>query len=231
MKAEMKVLTEFLNLVRMNEIQQCLLKFTDKGLEVGAMSPAGSHMAKGLLYKTAFKDYQAIGNVGIDELEKVNKIFKKLGSEVELKVKGNLMEANAIKKSLEIELVDEKFIEQHDLNKEIPFDTEFKMDAKVLAEFLDDIKMTSDSMIILETVDGGVKFYNTGKYKFNYNVSSEGTLKGSKVKFGEPFVSVFDNVKDGEISFAVMSDSPLTANVKTEHYEIKFMVAPRVTDE
>lgn len=230
MKVDMKLLTEFLKLIRMNEVQQCLLKFTDKGLEVSVASPATSHMAKGLLYKEAFKDYQAIGNVGVDELEKVNKIFKTLGKEFLLKVKGNIMEVDATKKSVELELVDEKFIEQLDLDKEIPFDTEFKIDAKVLNEFLSDVKLTSDSLVIIETVEGGVKFYNTGKYKFNYNLNSEGTIKGTVVKFGEPFMQVFDNVSEGELNFKVKTDTALTANLKNDNYEIKFMVAPVVTD-
>ena len=228
MKIETAILDEFLTHARMGEVETCLLNFTEKGLEICTMSVANTHSVNALLKASAFKEYAAIGNVGVDELSKLIKIFKRLGKELEFEVEGNLLTAKGGKKELRFELVDEKFIEEKGKMPELELTTSFKIDGKIVLGFLTDAKMNTDTSIIFETVENGVKVTNTGKYKFTHNIDSEGTKGGVKVKFGQPLLESLGAIKDGEVIFKVKDEYPVVIEYNKEHFEIKMAVAPQV---
>ena len=112
MKIESSILEEFLVLTKMKEVETCLLQFNENGLFVSVMSAANSHQSNSLLKKEAFIEYEPIGNIGVDDLSKLIKVFKRLGKELEFSVEGNMLIAKGAKKILKFELVDEKYIEK-----------------------------------------------------------------------------------------------------------------------
>lgn len=228
MKIETAILEEFLNKARMGEIETCLLEFGENGLYISAMSPANSHKSDSLLKKEAFAEYEPIGNVGVDDLSRLIKVFKRLGKELDFKIEGNLLVATGAKKTLKFELVDEKFIEKKKDMPDMKHTTTFTIPAKSVSEFLKDAQMNKDVAIYFETVDGGVKVMNDGKYKFTHNFDSEGTKGGEKIKFGAPLLSALNGIDTGDLVFRVKTDYPLLVDHKTDKYEITFLVAPRV---
>ena len=228
MKIETNTIVEFLKNFRMGEIQTCLLEFKEEGLFISAMSLTNSYRADVYLNKLAFKEYTPIGNIGVDDLDKLINVFKRLGKELEFSVEGNLCIAKGNNKELLFELIDEKFIEKP---KELPnmeHSTSFVLSAKDFNECLTDASMNKDTSMTFETVDGGVKISNTGKYKFNRYFNSEETKSGVKVSFGQPISSALGGLKDGIIKFSVKTDYPLLAEIKDEHFELTFMIAPLV---
>lgn len=228
MKIETAILEEFLTKARMGEVETCLLQFGEHGLFISAMSLANSHKSDSLLKKEAFKEYEPIGNLGVDDLSKLIKVFKRLGKELEFTVEGNMLIATGAKKTLKFELVDEKFIEKTKDMPDMEHATTFTIPGKSVAEFLKDAQMNKDVAIGFETVDGGVKVTNTGKYKFTHNFDSEGTKGGEKIKFGAPLLSALGDIDDGELVFHAKTDYPILIDYKKENYEITFLVAPRV---
>ena len=228
MKIDTKIMEEFLTKIRMDEVETCLLDFSEEGLKVSVMSIANTHKVDAILHKKAFKEYEPIGKIGVDELSKLIKVFKRLGKELEFSVEGNLLVAKANKKELKFELVDEKFIEATKPTPEMEHSTSFKVDGKIMNECLTDAQMSKDVAFKIETVDGGVKISNTGKYRFSRNIDSEGTKGGEVVKFGEPLYKILKEIKEGEIVFEIKTDFPILATTKTDLYEMTFLAAPRV---
>lgn len=228
MKIESNVLEEFLKIIRMNEVEQCLMNFNDKGLEITAASQTAHNMGSGLLEKKHFKDYTELGSIGVDDLSKLKNILKKNKGDVELSVKGNVMQMSFEKKELEFSLVDEKYIEKSPGDKEIPFDTVIRLSAEQLNDFFSDISINTDEVIHIHTVDKGFKLFNSGKYKFTHNIDSEETKEGTKVNFKEPFFNTLTAVKKGDVTLQIKTDYPATVFYETETAKYKFIIAPRV---
>lgn len=228
MKIKNEILEDFLKKTRMGEVDTCLLEFKEDGLHIDAATLAKTHKCVSFLKKESFEEYAPIGNVGVDDLGKLIGVFKRLGKELEFEVEGNMLQAKGPKKELRFELVDEKFIKKSKDLPDMKHDTTFTIPATNVADFLKDVNMNVDASIIFETVDGGVKLYNTGKYKFTHNFDSEGTKAGSKAKFGPPIINAIEGINKGDMTFHIKSDYPLLVDYKTDNYEMTFLVAPRV---
>ncbi len=231
MKIETKVLEGFLSKIRMGEIDSCLLDFRDDGLFVNVMGVAQVSSVNGLLNKSAFDEYTAIGRIGVDNLGKIIQIFKRLVKNVDITIEGNLLSAKGASKELKFSLVDEKFIGEPKPSPDLKHDTSFIVPATTITEFFKDVQSNKDTSIMFETVENGVKMYNSGKYVFTYNIESEGTVKGTHVRMGSPLIDALSEIKEGNIKFNVSTDYPLIAEIKTDNYYINYLVAPRVDND
>ena len=228
MKIESKTLVEFLKIIRMNEVNDCLMNFNDEGLMISLASKTAYNFGNGTLKKEHFKDYIELGIVAVDNLDQLVTIFKKFKGEIDLRVKGNVMMISNDKKKLEFELMDENFIKPFIFDKQLKYDNIIKIPPDKLKTFFDDISINTDECIFIETVNDGFKLYNTGKYKFTYNIKSEGTKEGVKVQFKEPFYNTLIALTENEIEIKVKSDYPATVSYKTDTAEFEFIIAPRV---
>src|SRR6056297_2029508 len=98
MKIKTNKLKQFLNEIRMGEIQECMFQFKEDGMYVSVMSTANTHQAKGTLKKEAFEEYEPIGNLGISELTRFITNIGRMGDMLDFEVKGNLFIAKNNKK-------------------------------------------------------------------------------------------------------------------------------------
>lgn len=231
MKIEKKTMVDFLKEVSMNEVDSCLLRFEEDGLRVDASSRSQTHNSYGFLPKDKFEEYVAIGNVGVDELTTIIKIFSRLGKELEFEIEGNLLTCKGKNTEVRIPLVEEKFIEEVKPVPSIDFVTEYKLNVKDVNAFIADCSHNKDFKIIIETVSDGVKLKNTGKFGFTYNLEAEGAVKGESVKLGKPLIQVMKNVEDGVISVSEKTDYPLLIEHDTDNYNVKFIMAPVIKNE
>ena len=231
MKIEKNVLIDFLKKIRMEQVDQCLLDFTDKGLYVEAVTADATSMVHATLKKENFVDYVALGKVGVDELSVLVQVFNRLEKEIEFNVEGNLLTAKTNSKELKLELVDETFITpMPDVPKLQEFTTSFNVNGKELIDFIQDTQLNKDILVRIETVENGLILSNDGKYKFTRNIKSEGTKGGVKLKFGEPFVKMFKNIDD-TIAFEAKPDYLIKAVIENDKYKIQFLLAPRIDAE
>ncbi len=231
MKIEKNVLIDFLKKIRMEQVDQCLLDFTDKGLYVEAVTADATSMVHATLKKENFVDYVALGKVGVDELSVLVQVFNRLEKEIEFNVEGNLLTAKTNSKELKLELVDERFITpMPDVPKLQEFTTSFNVNGKELIDFIQDTQLNKDILVRIETVENGLILSNDGKYKFTRNIKSEGTKGGVKLKFGEPFVKMFKSIDD-TIAFEAKPDYLIKAVIENDKYKIQFLLAPRIDAE
>jgi hypothetical protein len=230
MKIQTKILEDFINKIQMGTIETCLLNFTETGLVIKNASSDAACMCEGLLKASAFEDYTALGEVGVDNLTTLKKVLKRLGKELVFEIEGNSLSAKGNKKELSFELVSAQFIETPKEFPKLLHPTSFKILSAKLQEFFKDISESSikDAVVTLTSVENGVKLSNTGKYKFTYNVDSEGTKGGEKVSFGQPILNALKAFTDGELVCSLKSDYPMAVVYASEHVKISVLIAPRV---
>lgn len=230
LKLKTDILVDFLEKVRMNSVDTVILNFKDDGLNVKAFSITNTFVCESILYSESFDEYESIGTIGVDRLDKLINVFGRMSDYLEFKVEGNLLTAKDDKKELSFKLMEEKFIDEKKI-PDVDFETSFTLKGKTLKEFLKDAqKENKDVRLIFKTVEDGIHMSNTGKYQFKYKIDNEGTEEGVRVKMGKPFLDVFDNINKGEIKFFVKTDSLMRAIFETDEYKIKYTIAPLSKD-
>lgn len=233
MKIDGKTICSFLEELRMNQVESVLLRFDSDGLRVNTISSTQTNMASALLHASAFTDYEAKGNAGVESLSTLIKVFKRMGKEIEFNIEGNLMTMKGGKKQLQFEFVDEKFIEENTYTLNLEYGTSARVPVDTIHDFLGDVKdaNTTDDRTNIATVNDGVKLYNSGKYHFTHYIDSEGTKGGYTLEFGVAFNQLMKNIKDGELILHFGSDEekgdyPLKVERNTDTYSITFFTVP-----
>jgi hypothetical protein len=212
-------------------ISEILLKFDPDGLRGVGSSPPQQARASGLLRPKAFREYEPIGTVALNDVITVRKIFERFGDmEIAISKSGNLLSVKGATKKVDIELVDESFIPADRGEPNIQFENSFQISSQAMKEIFDDAMLSKDSSLMIKTEDGKVIFSNTGKYKFATEIIAAGVKAGTSAKFGEPLIDAISYLK-GMLTFHVRKDFPAKIEEKDELYEISIIAAPMVVDE
>lgn len=233
MKIETKKIVEFLNKIKMSGTQlvsECIFKFEKNGLNIITNSLANQSRIAGILKSTAFKEYEEIDSIGINQLSEFTTVIKRFVGEVTLKVEGNIINIKGKSKKVDVELVDTSFISTEIKEPVLEFIDTFSIPAKKLKEIFEDVKINDDSEMTFETEEGKVKFSNTGKYKFQHAFESKTCNGGAKSKFGEPFIDSISELT-GLLEISLGVDYPIKVIEKTEDSVITVISAPRVKEE
>lgn len=233
MKIKTKVLVGFLKKARMTgkqSINESVLRFENDGLKLSANSTPKQSRVMAWLNKGAFIEYEAIGNIAMNDLENVVKVLDRFGEIVIIKREGNLLNVKSEGKTVDIELVNENFLETDTNEPNLTFTDIFEIKSEKLQNVIKDAQMSKDTVLTIKTVEKGVTFSNTGKYKF-LNTHESLTCKGGvTVSFGDPFVDCVSEL-DGNLQISVSSKYPCKIIEKLENSIITIIIAPRVEDE
>jgi len=232
MKIKTKVLSGFLKKVKMIdscEVKEMLLKFEAEGLNILVTDPENNAGALGNLNKAAFKEYEPIGNIGFDDMATIVKVLDRFGEFVTLTTEGNLLTISEDNKKVEVELVAENFIKQGNEQPNLEYVDTFEITSTMLASFINDVKLNSDTEIIIETEPQKVILKNTGKYKFEKSFEAKTCEGGASSRFGKPFIHAVNNL-DGTLEVSVGKDFPVKVLEKTENCNVSLVIAPRTDD-
>jgi len=228
MKIKKQKISDFLKKINMDgteKIEEAIFDFSETGLKVSAMSPSKVNRIDAVLKTAAFTQYNAVGKIGVQTLSNIIKIVDKFNDDIVLEVEGNLLTVKDKSKNMVTELVDVQFIEAIQPLKEMQFDDFFTMEVAVLKSIIDDATINKEFKIKLETVPKGVKFSNTGKYKFTRNIVVDESKGGVEGLFGQPFVNAIKSL-NGKLEMNVKNNFPLKLLEKTEDSVITIIVAP-----
>jgi len=232
MKIKTKVFSGFLKKAKMSGkqgVEECALKFEKDGLKINANSPPKLSRVMAWLKKDAFKEYEELGAVCINDMSNVIKVLERFDEFISIKKEGNLLTVSGDNKKVEIELIDENFIEGDTGEPKIEFDDVFNITSTQLAGIISDVNLNKDSELIITTEAKKVKFNNTGKYKFENFIEANTCKGGVKVKMGEPFIESIANL-DSNLELNVKTDFPIKVVEKTDISVISIIVAPRIDD-
>lgn len=231
MKIDKKTLLEFLEVSNLKNLIKCSIDFAPDGVKIKTADEPKQTMVDSILKAEAFEQYEAIGKIAVHSLSDFIKCMKKMNKEVEFSIEGNLLEAKGKNKTLHLELLDSKFIEENNDIVEkldnIKQETSCDVNVSDIKEFIKDASMSKDSIIEITTVNDGLTLKNTGKYQFTHNIDSIGSQEGVKAKYGQPFVDVFNQLPDSKSTLYLSNDYPMKVEVKTDSSIYKFFIAPR----
>jgi len=237
MKAKTKTFKGFLKKALMEgeqQIVECILSFNSEGLKINANDPIKQARSMSWLMKDGFKEYEKIGNVGMNDLPNVIKVLDRFGEFVVLKKEGNLLtvsgESDGRKKSVDIELIAETFLTTETGAPDLEFEETFQVSATHLKDILKDVSMNKDATLTFTTKDKLVEVSNTGKYKFLNTINAPTCKGGVTVTFGQPFMNAVANL-DGMLELSVKNDYPVKIMEKLETSVITLIVAPRIDGE
>lgn len=233
MKIKTKVLTSFLKKARMSgsdQIEEAVLKFESDGLHINANSSAKQSRVMSWLKKNAFDEYEELGNIGMNDLSNVAKVLDRFGETITVKKEGNVLTVKGDGKTVDIELVNEAFLDTDTSEPTLNFTDTFDIKATKLAEIIKDVQLNKDAVMNIKTAEKSVMFSNTGKYKFNNTLEAPMCKGGVSVKFGQPFIDA-TSALDGVLQVSVASDYPCKVIEKLENSVVSVIVAPRVETE
>jgi hypothetical protein len=233
MKIKTKILVGFLKKARMSGTQSLIegiLRFEKDGLKIFANSQSVQARVMAWLYSTAFEEYEAIGNVGLNDMQNVVKVIERFGETISLKKEGNLLTIKGEGKTVEVELINENFLQTDTAEPNLTFADNFEIKSEKLHDIIKDVLMNKDTVINIKTADKSVLFTNTGKYKFTNTLESPTCKGGVSVKFGQPFIDCVDEL-DGVLQFSVGNDYPCKITERLEKSVITIIVAPRIESE
>jgi len=233
MKITKKNLVGFLKKATMSAeqgISEAILDFQKDGLKLNANSPPKQVRVMAWLKTSAFKEYEEIGKVGMNDLANVIKVLERFDELLTLTVEGNLLTVKSGSKKVEIELISEAFLTTDDGEPKLEFAETFTLDNGKVKEIVGDVSLNKDAYLKIETAEKKVLFSNTGKYKFHSEVEAPACKGGVIVNFGKPLVDSIASL-DSDLIFSVSTDYPTKVMEKTEDAIITLIVAPRMPDE
>jgi len=233
LKIKQKVLKEFLRKAMMSGkqgISDAIFRFESDGLKINANSTPKQARVMAWLKKDAFKEYEEIDNIGLNDLQNVVKVVDRFGEIVSLKKEGNLLTISGDKKKVDIELVAENFLETDTGQPNLEFKEIFNISGKQISDVFSDVKMNADSVLTIETTPKKVKFKNTGKYKFVTEIEAPSCKGEAKSSFGEALLESVSAL-DGNLEISMGDNYPIKIMEKKDESVITIIVAPFVEEE
>lgn len=219
-------------------VTEVRIKVGDYGLSITAVDPANVAMVHFKLPKTAFSEFEADKQeLGIN-LDDLKRILKRAttGSSLILERKENLLEIrieDKIKRRFTLNLID---IESED--KEMPsleFSSSVEVSSPDLVSAIEDCAVVADACsfkiqegkFIIES-----KGVNSARTEFS---SDEATINAEdcKTKYSLEYLQKFLKgaklVDKTSLNFA--NEHPLKMEIRSQHFELSFLLAPRVETE
>jgi hypothetical protein len=233
MKIKTKTLVGFLKKARMTGTQaitEAVFRFEKDGLKINANSEPQQARVMAWLNSGAFQEYEAIGNVGLNDLANVVKVLDRFGETIVLKKEGNILNVKSEGKTVDIELVNENFLNTDINEPSLTFTDTFDVKADKLHDIIKDVEMNKDAVLTIKTIEKSVLFTNTGKYKFSNSIEAPTCKGGVKVDYGQPFIDCTSEL-DGPLQISVASNYPCKVIERLETSVVTIIIAPRVESE
>ncbi len=219
-------------------VTEVRIKIGEFGMSITAMDPANVAMVSFRLPKSAFSQFETGKEVLGINLDSLKKILKRCGSgsSLVLEKKENLLSIeiqDKIKRGFTLGLID---VESED--KEMPnleFSSRVDMDSGDLIASIEDCAVVADACsFIIE--DGKfiieAKGINSAKSEFSGD-EAKIEAENCKAKYSLEYLQKF--MKGSKLSekttLKFANDHPLRMDIKTEHLELNFILAPRVETE
>lgn len=233
MKIEKQILLDFLKKVGMqgtNSIEEAIFNFTETGLKVSATTEGKTARVDALLKSSAFKEYEAIEEIGIQDISTIRKIVGTFSDNLTFQIEGNIITFKDKAKEMTTELLDTQFIDKVAELKEMEHDEIITLESSTLKEIIADANINKEFSLKLTTKEKSVSIVNTGKYAFKRYLTIPEAKGGVEVYLGEPFVDAVSNLT-GSLKVHLKTNYPIKIYEKTDDMIVTMIVAPQTTEE
>ena len=220
-------------------VTEVKIKFNDFGMSITAIDPANVAMVRFKLPKSAFSQFEA-GNetLGIN-LENLKKILKRCGTGTALTLESrenflNIQIQDRIVRNFSLNLIDIDVAE-----KEIPmldYSAVVEISSPDLNSVIEDCAVVSDSCSFIINMGQFIiesKGLNSARAEFSKDeakIEAEDCRSKYSLEYLQKFMKGAKLSDKTFLHFA--NEHPLKIDIKTEHMELNFLLAPRVeTDD
>lgn len=218
------------------------IKVSEFGMSISAMDQANVAMVGFKIPKSAFVEFEAeddVLGVNLDDLKKILKRCSSSGSII-LKKEENMLKIeifDRIKRDFSLNLIE---VDSEDIDFEtkisrMEFVCKVGVKSQDLVDCIEDCLVVGDSCTF-EIKEGkliiGAKGMNSTKAEFS---SDEAEIEGenSRAKYSLEYLTKF--VKGSKLCektyLNFSNDHPLKLDIKPEHFELSFVLAPRIETE
>ncbi len=219
-------------------VTEVRIKLNEFGMSITAIDPANVSMVRFKLPKSAFSQFETGNEVlGID-LDSLKRILKRCGSGTQLILERkenflNIQIQDRIKRNFSLNL-----IEIEGPEKELPI---LDYSARVEISSPDLISSIEDCIIVSDAcsfkIDNGkfiieAKGLNSARSEFSNDevkIEAEACKSKYSLEYLQRFMKGAKLCEKTILNFA--NDHPLKIDIKTEHMELNFLLAPRVETE
>lgn len=219
-------------------VTEVRLKVNEFGMSITAIDPANVAMVGFKLPKSAFSEFETDSEVLGINLDNLKRILKRVGSgsSLILEKRENLLDIqiqDRIKRNFSLSLIE---IESED--KEMPsleFSSRVELSSPDLIASIEDCGVVADACSFIienEKFIIEAKGLNSARSEFSGD-EAKIQAENCKARYSLEYLSKF--IKASKLSEKTIlnfaEDHPLRMNIKTEHIEISFILAPRVETE
>ena len=220
-------------------VTEVKIKFNDFGMSITAIDPANVAMVRFKLPKSAFSQFETeIETLGIN-LENLKKILKRCGTGTSLILEKkenflNIQIQDRIVRNFSLNLIEIDSVE-----KEIPlldYSAAVEISSVDLNSVIEDCAVVSDSCSFIINMGQFIvesKGLNSARAEFSKD-EAKIEAEDCKSKYSLEYLQKFmKGAKLSEKTFLhFANEHPLKIDIKTEHMELNFLLAPRVeTDD
>jgi hypothetical protein len=233
MKIKTKVLNTFFKKVYMNGgVNNCLLDFSTLGVTVVAMNTTNTAKVRVVLDKDAFTDYEAIGKVALQNLDKLLGVINGMGDSVSLGVEGNLLVLKNGGRKVETELMSTEALTEESWKDMTTTEglSKIGFSSGWLNSLISDSSVNKEYFLKFKLVDGLLTVTSTGVYKFTESLVDEGFKGDVFVSYGQPLVDIFKALSC-DVEVWLKNDFPAIVKEVSDHTVFEGVVAPRITND
>jgi len=227
---ESKLFENWLKKASVNgKIDEIRLNFSEEGVSMIESDKGSFYLTKCLLKKKAFKNYESIGEIAVNNISRLINFLKRFSEEIEisknnsiLTIKGKTKKAEYILANLE-SMPDKKNFPKYD-----DWKVNIKLESSVLKDILEDANtIGKNTEIFFKTKEKGLLISCGKDDKFQQEIKNANIEeKDVKTFFGDPLKEVIA-VLDDEINFQMGKASPIKIIEKNDLEEFIFFVAPK----
>ncbi len=219
-------------------VTEVRIKINEFGMSITAIDPANVAMVNFKLPKSAFSQFESGNEVLGINLDSLKRILKRCGSGTSLilEKKDNLLNIqiqDRIRRNFSLNL-----IEIEGQEKEMPnldYSARVEISSVDLVDSIEDCAVVGDACSFI--IKGGqfiieAKGLNSARSEFSTDeakIEAEECKSKYSLEYLQKFMKGAKLCEKTKLSFA--NDHPLRIDVKTEHMELNFILAPRVETE
>jgi len=235
MKVKKDILLDFLKKASFYNtaslVKDCLINFDKENVELSNINMGNTVMSSISLKTSVFSEYEPIGKIVIQNIDKVIKIVSSFEEDVDFKVEGNLLVLKNKTRKIETELMSAQVYGEQKAFPNLPKeDTQnFNFDIGVLKELIKDMSINKEFNITFSTSNNMFIVKNDGDFKFTEQYVIDGIKDGLKISFGSPLFEGIENL-NGMVNITIKNNFPVLIEEAGEHSNCKIVVAPRVSE-
>jgi len=210
-----------------SQVMDTRLRFEDDGVKMCTIV-AGSVIVETKIEPSFFAEYEALGNISINDFSTFVTILRRFKDDLVTVTKNDyIFKIQGVKKSVEFPLVDDKYVNSDSEKKELNYPkVTFTLEGKQLQDIFTETKLSDDSSILFTTSPGKVLVENTGKYKFTNEIDCSNVSDQSyRSEYGQFLIDAASKMKK-DLSLSFGNNTPMEIIERTGDYYIRIIVGP-----